>query len=373
MKTRVIIISFIIFSSAYSFSQDKINLNDFYDNTTYFSISYLAGTSFSFESGNTGIPVGYNGGIEIGYYPSGSTAFFMNFNVNRLRPSESHGNLSFTNDVIEITIGPRLYLSKNKTFFVEGAIGTYMFNKTFTEKINNENSPYYFTDGVSGFGFEIGCGNDFILSKSTTLSLKARLNNTYPDLQNYFYIGVYSALSFDNRDNSNKSKNPAAFKTWALTLIGGINNPGFFYNTKYKWGVNYGIDAAFKTSPKTEYYLSVVNNNILSDNNYYSLNNVNNYIFEIETGPRFIFNLNKVSPLFETGIGLYDHYTTGTGTGTFQNFSASALGFNLGTGILVNLTESAGLIAKGKLNFIFSKTFEPGSYFTVNSGVRVYL
>jgi hypothetical protein len=338
-------------------------------------MSYKIGASFSYVSafGNRNeIPIGYNGGIEIGYYPSGSTAFIMNFNIDRLKSPDKTEYYQVSEDAIEITIGPRIYLNDRQTFFVEGSVGSYMFGETIYKHADWEYPAYRYSKGVSGFGFAAGFGKDVIITSTTTLSLMVKFHGVLTVPESPVYMGMYSALSFNNKNSFVNEKKSKSQKKWSITLLGGFNNPDFFYNNKYRWDVSFGAETAYRFFPMTEYYFSVMYNKFSEDQRYTANPARSIKSLEFTMGPRFIFTSGKLTPFLETGIGLYNNYLIKKADQIIDNNSLK-LGINFGTGLQINIYKSINLIAKSKLNFLFNNTTELAHYFAASSGVRLDL
>jgi hypothetical protein len=355
-----------------SFSQTGNITSDVRKNSSYWDISYTIGSALIIYNDLKKVykyNPGYSLGLDLQYnFDEKSEGIIFGASYTRVdRKRVEHEYVDF----IGITVGPHFTIAEK--YFAEAGFGNYFVNHTghkYLEFIDQSTESLEY-DTYIGFGLNAGAGVKIDIGSNLNLLLKGKINLLFPDLKNIVYAGLYTGITFDNKTSDVKlekqlSKNPS----WGIALTGGVTSPDFFTNNRFKTSGNIGIDAALRTSLKFEAYGSL-NHNLINRKNLQSGDLIQRSYSDFTFGPRWFIGKDKYLAFVELGGGVYVHYSGGTDPYTDDDLYP---GISFGTGMLLNVYKSLGIIVKDKIHFIFNgENSYPGGYLTVAGGVRYEL
>ncbi len=378
MKTLFVILAGIIFLHSSVHSQIKLSIKDNSEGEDFFSMSYELGYGIMSNSEimNGGQKYGHIGGIELALHGRSLNEFFISYDFQKFINTDAGNPLTMS----YLSTGPRIRLSQDRAYFIEGAVVTYF--------LNGSKYVYYFGDPYGSYnfhrstymGFSFGFGKEIEFTKSVLAALSVRFNGIFAPRGPVFSCGLFSRFTFNTKDAPLKKTNDGSSnERWAFTLLGGVNNPDFFVNRTFKWGPSYGLEAALKTSQKMETTLTLLNERFefiypyLYDAFNLSSRQDDHNALEILAGERVFLNRDAVSSFLNLGGGIYTSYPTGGNTPGHKNYSDSYFGVYFGTGALFHIYKSLSIDLGSKLNILFTGKYSMDSHLNVLSGIRIGL
>jgi hypothetical protein len=372
MKTLFVILAGIIFAHSSALSQNSLSLKDNKVNDDFFSWSYELGFGGSSNSRILSYQshYQYNTGIELSLRAKGLNEFFISYNFQKF------GNPKYDYEtplsLSCISTGPRLHLFRDKNVFAEAAFVTYILNGSgYNDDLNlnnSANSPFE--------GFSIGFGKDYKINESISMSLSAKMYGIFSRPGIVVLYCASSRFNFNSGKNSESNTVKRDPSHWAFTLLGGTNNPDFFVNTNYLWGLTYGVETALKTSNSMETTLAILNNNYtylypryLNPEWGYS-EHTNYNTFDILVGERVFINHDVVSSFLNAGAGLYSSYQNNTDYSYYDRQITPNFGIYFGSGLIVHVYKSLSINVGSTCNLIFSEDIFASSHLKLTGGLR---
>lgn len=367
-KLILIIISFII-SSNILYSQIKNET----ERSDYWNMAYSGGTLLSFidrvDKDNELYP-GYNAGFEMFCdINSGKSAIVINLNYGRIKKHpynlESVTDYMYT-EYFELTFGPRFNIGKG--YFVESLLGNYAVNNVtnMSKQVGLEYYPGSLINTSIYFGASAGAGIRIKLSDDFDAIIKGRVNFLLAGHDPIVYAGLNTGIVFNNKIDPETDIKYSKKGSWSVTISGGISNPELFRNDEYRVAPNFGIEGAYRSSPRFEAYGNIDYNGIVNKSSVLTDRRITDIIF----GPRFFIGPDKYLSFFEIGTGLYFDYYNIYSVYERDNIYA---GVNIGTGVIISLNEHIGFPLKGKMHLMFNDRNHPGGFLTASGGLRYTL
>ena len=370
MNKLILIPCFIILFTSLSFSQVKKSENK-PDNSGYWNASFSAGPMYTLDKtdfGHVYYP-GYNAGFEIFYtMKDQKSSIIFGFSFSKAQAHDFENNLykqsGFT-EKKEFTFGPRFYLGKG--YFVEAALEDFLSSYNFRVTEDKAMVGLGHSDiTYAGAGGALGAGRIFRLSQNTGLIVKARFSFGFLDKKAILNSILNAGIIFNNRETGNETEQKLQKSNWSFTVSGGFTNPEFFHSANYNIAGNFGFEAAFRNTSKSELFWNLNYNKVSVDNNFLNTRN----IIDITFGPRFFFGNNKIAAFTEIGAGLYfyNHIRE-------QNIKPNAMviGGKVGPGMIFGISKHIAITAKSDMHLVFDEGRHPGGFLTVSGGLKYML
>ena len=368
MKKLILIPCLIIFLFSY-FSYSQIKSIEPNTDKGYWNASFSAGPAFindAVDKEHSYFP-GYNAGFEVFYMMKNqSSAVVLGFSFSRAQAHDyQYNNQPGYTEKKEITFGPRFYTGKG--YYFEAALSNFLSSYNFPAPDDPGLRILGIYDRVySGAGFEIGAGKTFDISSSTGLILKARIGLGLISKATILNSSLNAGIVFNNKETMKETGQKPAGSKWYITLTGGLINPEFFHSANYSLGGNFGVEAALKNNPNSEFFWGLSYHQVKANTTSMSTRN----IIDVMSGPRFYFGSQKASAFFEMGAGLYfyNHIKA-------DNITPNAIiiGGKFGPGISVSISKHFSFIAKSNIHFVFDDRRHPAGFLTAAGGLRYML
>ncbi|MBL8016789.1 MAG: hypothetical protein JNK43_05925, partial [Ignavibacteria bacterium] len=269
---------------------------------------------------------------------------------------------NYTNrDLIEVSIGTRLYPVKNEIFFTEATLGAQINN---LEREYFDWGYYYQTsDSRASFLVTVATGVKLPVTENNSMLLRLGYNTTFPIEEGLSYFSGLIGLSFSASYETGKNKPKAPASKLAIAAAGGYNNP--MHRTGYHFSGSgiYIIEGIFVNTRLNELFMDISLNRFSPDE--YSKARE---IYGIALGPRFFINRDVLSAFVELGGGVYlSDKNEHTMSDPLQP------GINLGTGFTGKMTEAMEMFLKGGLCYFLTDNPNFPSFSSVTGGLRFNL
>jgi hypothetical protein len=355
----------------YSFSYSQGYKFQTYDSTDdYWSMSFFGGGAYRLIHSGDDVDLstfGATGGLEAAInFPNAnySLLFDIGFSSFPFTTSETdyYPNRKFKNEEIEISFGSRFYLKNN--FFVQGAIGMYVhsFRRIYKYDIIDPEFYYFLNDYsnyAAGFGFNIGGGKLFSLSKTVSLITIGKIHFSSPENKGILYFTLNAGIQIKNNNTVQKSGQKNS--NISAAVYSGFANYEGFHSLEYEILPNLGIEGTYRTGVN-ELFINVFYNQF---KHKYSSSNQPKTLTTILIGERLFIGNETTRGFFEFGGGMYA-YDNNTSSRT----PADNVGIITGTGLIQKLYSNLSGIIKADFNWIFNEHLNESRFLTLDGGLR---
>jgi hypothetical protein len=364
MLTRILFLSrffyFILLVTAFTnYSQYKIH-PQVTGLTGTWSISYNAGIGL-----NTLGKAVQKISFETTYRETSSHEFVLSIAAAKL-PERTHTRRS----LFEVSIGPRLYPLKNKTFFAEAKLGMQLNSLQKEEYDWFLGEGYFYTSEIrAAFLLSVAAGIRLPVTENNSLLLRLGYNTTFPSEEGLSYFGALVGLDFqEGKDNKSKIAN---FSRFSISAGGGFNEPLFREGIRDSGKVSFSLEGIYSTGRLSEFYLAASYNRL-------HVSHHNTGFAGLNFGPRFYINKSTFSSFIELGGGVFYKIKESKPNNFYinepdQDFDPLQPAINIGTGFTGRLSRLLSMYAKGNLNFFFTDDPDFPAFSTLTGGLRFNL
>lgn len=369
MKAIILAVIFQITLFSFSYSQRyKFQTCDSTDN--FWSMSLYGGGAFNFIDNlndNYTSSLGATGGIETAFnFSEAKSAVifslgFTSFPGHIQRTENYYINRTYKNEKIEISFGPRFFV--NNDFFIQGAFAVYAqyFRKIYEGEIIDPEFYNFInhSNGDGGFGFNVGGGKLFSLSKTISMITIGKVHFSSPGNHGILYFTLDAGIQIKNNNTVQNSRQNKS--NMSVAVYGGFANMEGLHSVVYQILPNIGIEGTYRTG-FNELFINVFYNQY----NYKSSSNLKpKSITAILIGERLFIGNENTKGFIEFGGGVYAYENK-----TSSKTPADNAGIVSGTGIYQKINSHLSGIVKADFNWIFNEHLEENSFLALDAGLR---
>ena len=344
----LLITSFTIYSQQHNTPPQVTGL------TGDWSITYNAGIGL-----NTLGKAGHKISLEISYNETSSNEFVLSIASSKIRKG-----IYRRNRLLEISVGPRIYPTANKTIFTEATVGAQL-NSEEREYFDwyGEGTNFYVTDSRAAFLLSVAFGVKLPIAVNNSLLLRLAYNTTFPGAEGVSYFSGMAGLSFSSQKDPANRDNAGKLSRFAVSAGGGYNNPAYGTGYHYSGSGIYMIEGIFNNGGLYEVYVNGSLNRLSKD-----IYSKADHIYGLAVGPRFYINKSTLSAFAELGGGVYyadknEH----TKSDPLQT------GISFGTGFTGRMTKVLDMYLKGSLCYYLTDNPNFPAFSSVTGGLRFNL